>query len=267
MSCSSISVQTYNLKTPLLEEKSIIKIALVSDLHSTIYGTDQSVLVDMIKNFIPDLIVLTGDIYCHNVSMSGTSLFLSGISGLAPVFYVTGNHEYMSLNMEAIRHELASFDVTILSDSFLTLEINENKIILAGIEDPYKIYETPDYNQNETMETVFRELDEIPLYKILLAHRPELIGDYMKFSFCLVLSGHAHGGQIRIPYILNGFYAPNQGFFPKYAGGIYNHGNLTHIVSRGLSVNPALPRIFNPPELVFIILEGIADRSIMNAGY
>jgi len=267
MSCSSISVQTYNLKTPLLEEKSIIKIALVSDLHSTIYGTDQSVLVDMIKNFIPDLIVLTGDIYCHNVSMSGTSLFLSGISGLAPVYYVTGNHEYMSLNMEAIRHELASFGVTILSDSFLTLEINENKIILAGIEDPYKIYETPDYNQNETMETVFRELDEIPLFKILLAHRPELIGDYMKFSFCLVLSGHAHGGQIRIPFILNGFYAPNQGFFPKYAGGIYNHGNLTHIVSRGLSVNPALPRIFNPPELVFIILEGIADRSIMDAGY
>jgi predicted MPP superfamily phosphohydrolase len=105
------------------------------------------------------------------------------------------------------------------------------------------------------MERAFRELDEIPLYKILIAHRPEMIENYKKYSFDLVLSGHTHGGQVRIPLIINGLYAPGQGVFPKYAGGIYTHGNLTHVISRGLSVNPRLPRIFNPPELVIIIIE------------
>jgi predicted MPP superfamily phosphohydrolase len=105
------------------------------------------------------------------------------------------------------------------------------------------------------MEIAFRELDEIPLYKILIAHRPEMIKHYKKYSFNLILSGHAHGGQVRIPGIMNGLYAPHQGLFPKYAGGMYKHGNLTHIVSRGLSVNPRLPRIFNPPELVIISIE------------
>ena len=105
------------------------------------------------------------------------------------------------------------------------------------------------------MERAFRELDEISLYKILIAHRPERIEDYKQYSFDLVLSGHAHGGQVRIPGIMNGLYAPHQGLFPKYAGGMYTHDNLTHIVSRGLSVNSRLPRIFNPPELVIISIE------------
>jgi predicted MPP superfamily phosphohydrolase len=89
----------------------------------------------------------------------------------------------------------------------------------------------------------------------LLAHRPEKIAYYRNFSFDLILSGHTHGGQVRIPLILNGLYAPNQGFFPKYGGGLYKHEKLVHIISRGLSINPKLPRIFNPPELVVIIIK------------
>ena len=105
------------------------------------------------------------------------------------------------------------------------------------------------------MEDRFRELDDISIYKILLSHRPERIEYYRRFSFDLVLSGHTHGGQIRIPYIINGLFAPNQGFFPKYGGGIYKHDNLIHIISRGLSINPIRPRIFNSPELVVIKIE------------
>ena len=118
-----------------------------------------------------------------------------------------------------------------------------------------KIYETPDYNQGVSMEKAFRELDGISLYKILIAHRPENIETYKKYSFDLVLSGHTHGGQIRIPGIVNGLYAPNQGIFPKYAGGFYIHGHLTHIISRGLSKKFMLPRPGNPPELVIITIE------------
>jgi predicted MPP superfamily phosphohydrolase len=210
----------------------------------------------MIKNINPDLILLSGDIFDDVVPMTGTQLLLKGISGIAPVYYVTGNHDYLSYNIQTIREELRSYGVIILSDNYVIIEIRNNEIIIAGIEDPYKrIYETPDYNQNDSMESAFRELDEIPLYKILIAHRPEMIENYKKYSFDLVLSGHTHGGQVRIPLILNGLYAPGQGVFPKYAGGIYTHGNLTHVISRGLSVNPRLPRIFNPPELVIIIIE------------
>jgi len=113
---------------------------------------------------------------------------------------------------------------------------------LAGIEDTKKkLYEKPDYNQIENTEKAFRELDEMPFYKILTAYRPENIENYKKFSFDLVLSGHTHGGQIIIPNLINGLYAPNQGLFPKYAGGIYTHGKLTHIISRGFQKNSCFP--------------------------
>jgi predicted MPP superfamily phosphohydrolase len=255
-SCSTITTKTYQIKTTQLEEEKSIKIALISDLHSTIYGKNQGILINKVRNIDPDLIVLSGDIFDDVVPMLGTQLFLSGISGIAPIFYVTGNHEYWSHNIQGIRKELASHGVIVLSDAYTIIEINNNKVIIAGVEDPDKgRFDTPDYNQNDSMESAFRELDEIQLYKILIAHRPELIEKYKKYSFDLVLSGHAHGGQVRIPYIMNGLFAPNQGLFPKYAGGIYTHGKLTHIVSRGLSVNPRLPRIFNPPELVIVIIE------------
>jgi len=254
--CRAISTKTYNIETPLLEEQNSITIALISDLHSTIFGKDQTILIEKIKSVNPDLIILSGDIFDDVVPMTGTQLLLKGISGIAPVYYVTGNHDYLSYNIQTIREELRSYGVIILSDNYVIIEIRNNEIVIAGIEDPYKrIYETPDYNQNDSMERAFRELDEIPLYKILVAHRPEMIENYKKYSFDLILSGHTHGGQVRIPLILNGLYAPGQGVFPKYAGGIYTHGNLTHIISRGLSVNPRLPRIFNPPELVIIIIE------------
>jgi predicted MPP superfamily phosphohydrolase len=253
---NTISTKNYKIETPLPEEQGSIKIVLISDLHSVIYGKDQTILIDMVKNVKPDLILLSGDIFDDIDPMTGTQLLLNGISSIASVYYVTGNHEYWSHNIQAIRETLESYGVIILSDTYITAEINNNKIVIAGIEDPHKKdYETPSYNQNESMERAFRELDEVSLYKVLIAHRPEYLEDYKKYSFDLILSGHTHGGQFRIPYIMNGLYAPNQGFFPKYAGGIYTHGNLIHIISRGLSFNPRLPRIFNPPELVVITIE------------
>jgi len=256
VSCTSISTRNYQVNTDKVEKQKSIKIVLISDLHSTIFGKDQSVLIGKIKDIEPDLIVLCGDIFDDVVPMKGTQLLLSGISGIAPIFYVTGNHEYWSHNMQGIRDELASFGVIILSDTYTIIEIKDTKIVIAGIDDPdKKIYETADYNQKDSMEKAFRELDEIKYYKILATHRPELIENYKKYSFDLVLSGHTHGGQVRIPLIMNGLYAPNQGLFPKYAGGVYNHKNLTHVISRGLSINPKLPRIFNPPELVIVTIK------------
>lgn len=148
---------------------------------------------------------------------------------------------------------ITDYGVKILSDSYEVIELNGNQVAIAGIDDPDKLeYEDIYYDQEASMETAFENLEQIAAYKILLAHRPELIEQYEKFPFDLVLSGHTHGGQFWLPFLLNGFYAPNQGFFPKYAGGLYQHQNLVHVISRGVSFNPRLPRIFNPPEIVVI---------------
>jgi len=256
VSCNTIKERTYELNTPLLSEESSLRIVLVSDLHSTIFGKNQSGLIEKIKNLNPDLIILSGDILDDKVPHLGTELLLSGINNILPIYYVTGNHEYWSREIQDIRNLLQSYNVNILSDNYVQININNNEIILAGIEDPdKKRYETPEYNQNESMEASFRELDGMELLKILIAHRPEKIEIYKGYSFNLILSGHTHGGQVRIPLVLNGLYAPNQGLFPKYAGGLYRHGETVHIISRGLSVNPRLPRIFNPPELVVIVIK------------
>ena len=256
-SCITIEVKNYDLATPLLLEDSVIRIVLVSDLHSTIYGDNQSVLIDKIKEQNPDLIILSGDIFDDVTPDLGAELLLSNINNMAPIFYVTGNHEYTSNHIQKIRKLIESYNVTLLSDTYVKINIKGNEIILAGIEDPDKKYfETPEYDQNSSMENAFRELDNVKLYKILIAHRPENIKNYSKFSFDLVLSGHTHGGQVRIPGIMNGLYAPNQGLFPKYAGGQYEYKGVTLIVCRGLSLTyPRFPRIFDPPELVVIILK------------
>lgn len=257
ISCRSIATRTYEINTPKLGQQSSITIVLISDLHSTIFKKDQTVLINKIKTINPDLIILSGDIYDSTAPMTGAQLLLSGISDIAPVYFVTGNHEYWGHNITAIREELSAYGVIILSDNYAEAEVHDNIIILAGIEDPDKKFaEDYTYNQFYSMERAFRELDHVVFYKILIAHRPELIEYYNKYSFDLVLSGHTHGGQVRFPPFINGLYARNQGIFPKYAGGKYKYKNLILIVSRGLSINyPKAPRIFNSPELVVIIIE------------
>jgi predicted MPP superfamily phosphohydrolase len=183
-SCSTIKTQTYKLDTPLLAENSKINIVLISDLHSTIFRKNQLELIEKIKGQNPDLIILSGDILDDEVPNLGTELLLSGIKDIAPIYYVTGNHEYYSYNIQNTRKLLQSYHVNILSDDYVKINVNNNELIIAGIEDPAKkLYETPEYYQIEIMENVFRELDEIESYKILAAHRPENIENYKKYSF------------------------------------------------------------------------------------
>lgn len=263
VSCATTFVtETYRLESPALGGGTLT-LALISDLHSTVYGGDQEPLLNAVREARPDLILLAGDIADDKRPFRGTELLLRGVRGLAPVFYVTGNHEYMSGRIGEIRRDLESLGVIILSDSYRRINIRGTEILVAGIEDPYKKKrEDPRYNQEGAMEREFRELDGVEGYKILIAHRPENIAKYRRYPFDLVVSGHAHGGQWRIPRLLpNGLYAPNQGLFPRYTGGLYvfpraGGGELILVVSRGLSVNrPFFPRIYNRPELSVIRVE------------
>jgi predicted MPP superfamily phosphohydrolase len=255
-------LQPYTLESSKIEKGATITIAVIADLHNTVYGEGQRMLIETIKELAPDLVLLAGDLMDEKTEPFGTELLLAGLQGIAPMYYVTGNHEYMTKRIGRMREIVRSYGVTILADTYVSLSVRGTEILLAGIEDPVKKkYEDKTYDQALVMEQTFGALDVLheAAYKILIAHRPERIKRYKAYAFDLIVSGHAHGGQWRIARIAeNGLYAPDQGFFPKYAGGLYEYGAMTHIVSRGLSLThpKRVPRIHNPPELVVIYLEG-----------
>ena len=254
---NGLVVRNYTFKTDKLLPDQSIRIVLITDLHSHFYGQDQGKIVKKIKAQNPDLIALAGDIADDVVPIYGTEVFLDGIKGISPIYYVTGNHEIWTRQVSNVKNLFRNYGVKVLENNYEEVNINGIDLILAGVEDPDIIpYERPGSNWYEEVEEGLLGVGNKEGYKILLSHRPELVDFYNTMDFDVVLSGHAHGGQVRIPFILNGLYAPHQGFFPKYAGGIYEHKNFNHIVSRGASFNPKLPRIFNPPEVVSITIQG-----------
>jgi predicted MPP superfamily phosphohydrolase len=254
---NGLVVEKYTVKSDKVAVNDSIRIVLITDLHSHIYKENQSELINLIKKQNPDIITLSGDIADDVAPINGVKLFLDGLKEFVPIFYVTGNHEFWSNDIKNIKNIISSYGVTILENDYNQIKVKNTNITIAGIDDPdIEQYEKPGFNWKKEMDISFNGLQDNHDFKILLAHRPELIETYKQFNFDMVLSGHTHGGQVRIPLILNGLFAPNQGWFPKYAGGMYKHGSLTHIVSRGVSYNPRLPRIFNPPEVVVVDIIG-----------
>lgn len=251
-------VRSYRIATDKLSKGQSVKLVLIADLHSHIFGKEQKKLIDLIASEKPDLIALAGDIIDDKEPLIGAELLLEGIKGIAPLYYVTGNHEYYSNNMNNIKRLLKKHNVTMLQSQYKKLWVGGSPLIIGGMDDPaIKKYKGPRFDWEKKMYKAFSNLDISPEYKILLSHRPEHISAYKNMTFDLVLSGHAHGGQVRIPFLLNGLFTPNQGLFPKYAGGMYKHSELIHIVSRGVSFHLFRPRVFNPPEVVAIEVSGI----------
>ncbi len=254
---NGLIIRQYIVRTPKIPEDQSFRIVLISDLHSTIHGANQSTITEKIRKQNPDMIALVGDIADDRQPIRGTLLFLEAIKDIAPVFYVTGNHEIWSRDVDNIKDIFRSYGVTVLENESIETDIGDVSLIIGGAEDPeINRYEGYYMSWEEEVIEAFSNLGENEKFQLLLSHRPEQVDIYKQLSFDLVLSGHAHGGQVRIPIILNGLLAPNQGFFPKFAGGIYEHEEFTHIVSRGVSYNPRLPRVFNPPEIVVIDVVG-----------
>ena len=249
---NNITIREYHISSNKINNP--ITIVLVADLHSTLYSDNKANPVRIIKNINPDLIMLAGDIFDDKTPDIGAEIFLSGIQDIAPIFYVTGNHEYWAGRIPEFLHILDLYNVTSLDSEFITIDIKENRLLIAGISDPEKDYYYPYKNNSINRFSFLSEISDDEKYNILLSHRPEPIEKYTAYPIDLVLSGHTHGGQVRIPFLLNGLYAPNQGWFPKYAGGFYRINSCDMIVSRGMSINKRLPRIFNPPEIVVIHL-------------
>lgn len=260
MPCSPLSrelaIRHYKLSTSKIT--SPLRLLLITDLHSTKFGSDQGILLDAIKACRPDLILLAGDIADHKVPFEGAKLLFTQLAATYPCFYVSGNHEHWTGKMEALKRWLHTRGIIVLDGTTRTVTIAGQLLQVGGVDDPHRF--TNSHHAIRLCDGWRKQFSACcagvspELYSILLSHRPELTGFYKKSGFDLVVAGHAHGGQVRIPGLCNGLFAPHQGLFPRYAGGCYTLGHTSMIVSRGLCLN-RLPRVFNPPELVVIRLE------------
>ncbi|MFB0832505.1 metallophosphoesterase [Brevibacillus laterosporus] len=231
-------------------------IVQVSDLHNAEFGNNQSTLLNAIKAVSPDFIAVTGDLIDSNhTDVAKAMEFINGAIEIAPVYYVTGNHEARSDQYAKLKQQILEAGVIMLEDEGTTIKREGASIRLFGLNDPNFTATDDAYESVAMVDTKLKaRLSKNNEYTILLSHRPELFDIYAENSIDLVLSGHAHGGQVRLPFI-GGLVAPNQGFFPKYSEGVHEKEQTKMIVSRGLG-NSIIPvRINNRPELVVITLD------------
>lgn len=251
---NKLKIVNYTIESDKIDAP--VRIALITDLHSCRYGDHESELIEAIDSQHPDIILLGGDIFDDKIGNENTIDFLEGINGRYPIYYVTGNHEFWggTDQYDVQMSILDDMDIPRLQGDVLSLDINGNEIGLVGVDDYDGYLVDEDLVLEDQFVNAYLNLDA-DTYNIILAHRPEYIDTYSAHNYDLALCGHAHGGQWRIPGILNGLYAPNQGLFPRYAGGLYQEDNTTMIVSRGLArESTRLPRLYNRPELVIIDL-------------
>lgn len=239
-----------------------IRLAVVSDLHSCRYGAGQKALIGAVQAQDPDIVLLVGDIFDDRLPDDNTMAFVSAIARDYPCFFVFGNHEHWSGRIPEMAGALKAAGVTVLKGSAKAIRVKGVEIDLCGIDDPTYM---PGEEWLGQLAAVAAVTAGLPHLKILLSHRAEYAGEYAKYDFDLVFSGHLHGGQWRIPGLGLGIYSPSAGgprsgerhIFPRRAGGAYALGNnSTLVVSRGLARESApLPRFFNHPELVVVNLK------------
>ncbi len=241
----------------------------LSDLHNKKFGKDQKYLVAKIEKANPDLIVYTGDLIdSRRHGMDNSIRLMEECVKIAPVYYVTGNHEWRTEQFALLQNALIEAEVQILQDDHYVIENGQDKIYILGIDDPMSAHSWEGHGEGVLMEN-FIEMEEDIIrdsiekatmdiakedtFKILLTHRPEKLPIYSEFDIDMIFAGHAHGGQIRLPFV-GGVVAPNQGFFPKYTSGKHVYGNSTMVISRGLGNSIAPQRLFNRPEVIRVTL-------------
>lgn len=233
------------------------KIAHLSDIHGKTWGRQT---IEPITEFDPNIIVITGDLIDSSTADFGEiEAWLGEITEIGPVYFITGNHEAWHPEYEVLEELLLENEVTVLKDEAMTLTSSGEEIGLIGLVDPAFLTESNMFNEHEfIMDAKIKELvDGKDTYNILLSHRPELFAVYVNNAIDFVLSGHAHGGQFRLP-LIGGLVAPDQGFFPEYTAGLYEEEGTKMLVSRGLG-NSIIPvRFNNRAELIFIELVNVS---------
>lgn len=223
------------------------RIVQISDLHNAKFGKNNQKLVGRIRECEPDMIVLTGDLVDSNhANVDRAVQFVDEIVKICPVYYVTGNHEYWLEKSEydELMDGLIGAGVVILDDQVVEISMGDAKFRLVGLDDKSLA--------DGTLEALLSDEKE---FTVVLAHEPQYLVRYADTGVDLVLSGHAHGGQFRLPFV-GGIVAPDQGFLPEYTAGEYYMDGTEMIVSRGLGNSVIPARLFNYPEIVCVELVG-----------
>jgi len=238
-----LQVTHYTLSSDKLNHP--VALAVVADLHNSFFGDDQAELAGAIRSANPDAVLFVGDMTESLQALTGTRALVQALGEEFPIFYVSGNHECISGELEAILSELREMGVHVLQGESVFLA---EGLRIAGADDPQCLYRQEWRNQIASL----RASDDV--FTVLMSHRPDRAEFYSE-GFDLILCGHAHGGQVRIPFLLeNGLWAPNQGWLPEWTSGVHETGEGKMIISRGLSKGFP-PRVFNRPELVIVHLD------------
>lgn len=262
MDVNRFVIRDYTIYSPKINKE--VNIALLSDLHNKEYGKDNYKLIEAIRDMDPDMVLCAGDMLTAKPGLTtDMALQLFGYLKDYPVFYGIGNHEY---RMKIYRDTyLDMYDEYVTALKKLGVNVLENESIedeelgirIQGImidREYYKRFGRRSMEPQYIREIVGKsEIDSNGLYNIMLAHNPDYFEAYAEAGGDLILSGHVHGGVVRLP-LLGGVISPRLSIFPKYDGGLYNHGTHTMILSRGLGSHTIPVRMFNPGELVHIKL-------------
>ncbi len=251
---NAIMITEYEITSEKLPESfDGFVIVHLSDLHNKLFGENQKRLIKHVKAQNPDMIVITGDLIDSNhPDVEKGLLLVEEAMKIAPVYFVTGNHDnwLSDTNTYALFHGMEQLGARVLEDEAIDLYLeNEQECIsLLGVDDDTVVYNS---QLAETLKELTKREDDNHLFTVLLAHEPQRLPVYSEYEIDLVLSGHAHGGQFRIPFI-GGFVAPDQGFLPKYTKGLYEENGTKMIVSAGLGNSVVPLRLLNRPEVVKI---------------
>lgn len=228
------------------------RIVELTDLHGAEFGENNAKLVEIIRSCKPDLIALTGD-FVENVEQMRVTLTLAGaLTEIAPVYYVTGNHEWASGLAVELMAALESEGVRCLRNQYEVLERNGDALLLIGVEDPnsYADLETPDQVVSQAQAA------DPGLWTLLLAHRNYWVEEYPTLPVDLILCGHSHGGVVRLPFI-GGLMSEDRTLFPDYDAGIYDGDRYQMFVSVGLGQTRYFPRLLNNPEIACVTLKAV----------
>lgn len=250
-SSQTLEISRYEVASEKLSESfDGFRIVQLSDLHGAQFGDDGTELVDKVRSLSPDIIALTGDFVTDEGDLEAVEKLAPRLTELCPVYFVSGNHEYGSGLAQRVRSILESAGVKYLSNEYLTISRGSDSVLLGGVEDPiaYADMLAPDelaQKMNEAAPAAF---------KILLGHRNYWMKEYPGLPVDLILSGHAHGGIVRIPGV-GGLIGTDRHLFHDFVEGKFYNGNYTMIVSRGLGNSVPIPRIFNRPEIVCVTLK------------
>ncbi len=234
----------------LPEEFSGFRIVQISDLHGSRFGAENRRLVEAVIAQKPDLIALTGDLITTGADLPAVEELLRGIAGIAPAYFVCGNHEWASGCVDELTAMMERYGVRYLSNEYEPLSRGRARIIVAGAEDPNGRADMP--KPDEFIAQLRQEYPED--FVLMLGHRNFWVQQYPALPVDLILSGHAHGGIVRMPFV-GGLLDVQHRLGAQYEKGLYASGSYVMAVSRGLGNSIIVPRLFNRPELVTIVLE------------